>query len=209
LREPDLVATRGAGGWQVALNRSALPAVALRAPTRPIPPAARAAWAAAQALKRMVDSRNATLLRVAQEILRRQEQALDRGLTALVPLTMAEVAQAVGLHESTVSRIVAGTGVDTPLGTWWLRAMFSPHLGPEGGGVAAAALRATLAGLVAGEDPRVPLSDQDLVTALAAKGMPVARRTIAKYRALLQIPPAHRRRRGGRSLPGAKGRKRG
>jgi len=70
-------------------------------------------------------------------------------------------------------------------------------------------LRATLAGLVAGEDPRVPLSDQDLVTALAAKGMPVARRTIAKYRALLQIPPAHRRRRGGRSLPGAKGRKRG
>ena len=209
LREPDLVATRGAGGWQVALNRSALPAVALRAPTRPIPPAARAAWAAAQALRRMVDSRNATLLRVAQEILRRQEQALDRGLTALVPLTMAEVAQAVGLHESTVSRIVAGTGVDTPLGTWWLRAMFSPHLGPEGGGVAAAALRATLAGLVAGEDPRVPLSDQDLVTALAAKGMPVARRTIAKYRALLQIPPAHRRRRGGRSLPGAKGRKQG
>lgn len=210
LREPDLVATRGAGGWQVALNRSALPTLALRdRPDRPAAPEVRAAWTAAQALKRMVDGRNTTLLRVAQEILRRQESALESGLTALVPLTMAEVAQAVGLHESTVSRIVAGTGVDTPLGTWWLRAMFSPRLGPEGGGVAAAALRAALAGLVAGEDPRVPLSDQALVTALAAKGMPVARRTVAKYRVLLQIPPVHRRRRVGRSLQGAKGRKRG
>ncbi|MDP3958739.1 MAG: RNA polymerase factor sigma-54 [Pseudorhodobacter sp.] len=210
LREPDLVATRGAGGWQVALNRSALPTLALRdRPDRPARPEARAAWTAAQALKRMLDSRNTTLLRVAQEILRRQESALERGLTALVPLTMAEVAQAVCLHESTVSRIVAGTGVDTPLGTWWLRAMFSRHLGPEGGGVAAAALRAALAGLVAGEDPASPLSDQALVAALATSGMPVARRTVAKYRTMLQIPPAHRRRRAGRSLQGAKGRKRG
>ncbi|MDP2737993.1 MAG: RNA polymerase factor sigma-54 [Pseudorhodobacter sp.] len=210
LREPDLVATRGVGGWQVALNRSALPTLALRdRPDRPAAPEARAAWAAAQALRRMVDGRNTTLLRVAQEILRRQEPALDHGLTALVPLTMAEVAQALGLHESTVSRIVAGTGVDTPLGTWWLRAMFSPRLGPEGGGVAAAALRAALAGLVAGEDPAAPLSDQALVAALATKGMPLARRTVAKYRTMLQIPPAHRRRRVGRSLPGAKGRKRG
>jgi RNA polymerase sigma-54 factor len=107
-------------------------------------------------------------------------------------MTMADVAGALGLAESTVSRVVAGTAVDTPRGTWWLRALFSRAL--EDGGPSAAALRDRIARLVAAEDPHEPMTDDALAAALAKGGAAVARRTVAKYRAALNLPPAHRRR---------------
>jgi RNA polymerase sigma-54 factor len=186
VREPDLIAEKGTKGWIVSLNRSALPSVSVaegRAKGR----------AEARALIRMIEGRNATLLSVAQDVLNRQTGALEAGLGALVPMTMAEVAGAIGLHESTISRVVAGTAVDTPRGTWWLRALFTQAA--REGGPAAGALRDRLAKLVAGEDPDAPLSDEALAAALAQGGAEVARRTVAKYRAMLNLPPAHRRRR--------------
>lgn len=186
IREPDLIAEKGASGWIVSLNRSALPSVSVaegRAKGR----------AEARALIRMIEGRNATLLSVGQDILTRQTAALEQGLGALVPMTMAEIAQALGLHESTISRVVAGTAVDTPRGTWWLRTLFTKA--PREGGPAAGALRDRLARLVANEDPDHPLSDEALATALAEGGAPIARRTVAKYRTMLNLPPAHRRRR--------------
>ena len=186
VREPDLIAERGAAGWIVSLNRSALPSVSVaegRAKGR----------AEARALIRMIEGRNATLLSVGQDILHRQTAALEAGLGALIPMTMADVATAVGLHESTISRVVAGTAVDTPRGTWWLRALFTQAL--QEGGLAAGALRDRLAKLVADEDPDHPLSDEALAVAMAEGGTPIARRTIAKYRTMLNLPPAHRRRR--------------
>jgi RNA polymerase sigma-54 factor len=185
VREPDLIAVMGPQGWTLALNRSALPTLSLaegKGKDR----------TAARELIRLVENRNATLLTVAQEILSRQEAALNHGTGALVPMTMAEVAAAVGLHESTVSRVVAGTSVDTPQGTWWLRALFTGAV--RKGGPAAGALKDRLARLVAEEDPAVPLSDEALAEALAAGGAPIARRTVAKYRTALNLPPAHRRR---------------
>ncbi len=186
VREPDLIAEKGAAGWIVSLNRSALPSVSVadgRAKGR----------AEARALIRMIEGRNATLLSVGQDVLNRQTAALEAGFGALVPMTMAEVAQALGLHEGTISRVVAGTAVDTPRGTWWLRALFTKA--PREGGPAAGALRDRLARLVAGENPDHPLSDDALATALAEGGAPIARRTVAKYRTMLNLPPAHRRRR--------------
>jgi RNA polymerase sigma-54 factor len=186
VREPDLIAEKGASGWIVSLNRSALPSVTVaegRGKGR----------AEARALIRMIEGRNATLLSVAQEVLARQAPALEAGTGALVPMTMADVADVLGLHESTISRVVAGTAVDTPRGTWWLRSLFTKAA--REGGPAAGALRDRLARLVAGEDPDAPLSDEALATALAEGGAPVARRTVAKYRAMLNLPPAHRRRR--------------
>lgn len=185
LREPDLIAEKREGVWVVQLNRSALPSLSVaegRGKGR----------AEARALVRLVEGRNATLLTVAQEILARQQAALDQGPSALVPMTMAQVAEALGLHESTVSRVVAGTAVDTPRGTWWLRALFTQAA--REGGPAAGALRDRLARLVADEDPAAPLSDEALARALAEGGAPIARRTVAKYRAMLGLPPAHRRR---------------
>jgi RNA polymerase sigma-54 factor len=186
LREPDLIATQGDGGWTVAINRSALPSISLaegKGPKR----------AEAQAILRMVEGRNVTLLAVGQEILARQVAALERGMGALVPMTMADVAEAVGLHESTVSRVVAGTAVDTPRGTWWLRGLFTQAA--QEGGPAAGALRDRLAQLIAGEDAAAPLTDEALAKALSDGGAPIARRTVAKYRGMLNLPPAGRRRR--------------
>ena len=194
LREPDLVARcTAAGDWAVTMNRSSLPS--LRLVDQGAGGAAR--LAAARSVQRMVAARNATLLRVGREILQRQIVALSEGAAALVPMTMAEVAAALDLHESTVSRVVAGTSVDTPLGMWWLRALFSRGLGgpdADGAQVSGSALRDRLARAVAAEDKAAPLSDAALADKLGQTGAAIARRTVAKYRAMLRIPPAHRRR---------------
>lgn len=181
LREPDLIVTRTDAGWQVALNRSSLPSMLVEGQGE--------AAASARAMLGLIERRNDTLLTVAREILRRQARALDQGRVHLVPMAMASVAEATGLHESTVSRVVAGTAADTPLGTIWLRALFSGTVA----GQSAAALRERLLRLVADEDPARPLSDQALAERLMPQGG-LARRTVAKYRADLSIPPASRRR---------------
>jgi len=186
IREPDLVAEKAPSGWTVAINRSALPSVSLAEGKGKGRPEARE-------IIRMVEGRNVTLLSVGQEILMRQVAALESGLRALVPMTMADVAGAVGLHESTVSRVVAGTAVDTPRGTWWLRTLFTQSA--HQGGPAAGALRDQLLQMIATEDPAAPLSDAALAEALSGDGAPLARRTVAKYRAMLNLPPARRRRR--------------
>ncbi len=188
-REPDLLARPlESGEWEVTMNRSSLPSL------RVIDPGEGKAAALAQAkeVQRMVEARNSTLLRVGRQILQHQIGALNHGAGALTPLTMAEVAKALHLHESTVSRVVAGTSVDTPHGLWWLRRLFSTGLGE--GRVAGAALRDRLARLVAEEDKRAPASDEVLAAKLSQYGAEVARRTVAKYRAMLRIPAAHRRR---------------
>jgi RNA polymerase sigma-54 factor len=185
VREPDLVARKVDGIWQVTLNRSALPGVAL-SPDRHAP-----GRAAARALVAMITERNSTLLRVGQEVLWRQAAALHSGLGAITPMRMADVAAATGLAESTISRVVAGTAVDTPRGTWWLRHLFSRDMGH---GISAVALRDRVSALIAAEDPARPLSDDALATALSDGHAQIARRTVAKYRGLLRIPPAHARR---------------
>ena len=187
LREPDLlVRPRPDGGWEVSLNGSALPELHI------ISGQTTEARAAARMLERMVLARNETLLRVGAEVLQRQRLALAEGPVRLQPMTMAEIAEALDLHESTVSRVVAGTSVDTPRGVWWLRQLFSRGLGGEE--VSAAGLRDLLARKIAGEAAGAPLSDEALAQSLAADlGISVARRTVAKYRGMLGIPPAHRR----------------
>ncbi|MFN4130859.1 MAG: RNA polymerase sigma-54 factor, partial [Paracoccaceae bacterium] len=121
LREPDLIVRQGEGGWLVTLNHASLPGMAVD------PEAAGAARA--REVVRLIESRNATLLAVAQAILSHQHAALNRGPSALRALTMQTIAQTVGLHKSTVSRVVAGAVADTPHGTWWLRRLFSPDMG--------------------------------------------------------------------------------
>jgi RNA polymerase sigma-54 factor len=143
-REPDLVARPLKGGrWQVALNRSALPALEVVAdPPKGSRPEG---LQAARALHHMLAARNDTLLQVGREIARRQIGALAQGPGALAPMTMAEVAETLGLHVSTISRVVAGASLDSPHGVWWLRRMFSGARGAgksggDGPRAAAAAL---------------------------------------------------------------------
>ncbi len=193
LREPDLeVRALPDGGWAVALNRSALPDLRVEDDGR-----GGAQLTAARAVLRMVEARNITLLAVAREILARQQQALALGPIALAPMTMADLALALNLHESTISRVVAGASIDTAHGTWWLRQMFSAAIGdPDGPQVAGAALRHRLARLIGAENPAKPLSDAALAMALTEEtGVQIARRTVAKYREVQGIPAAYRRKR--------------
>jgi RNA polymerase sigma-54 factor len=192
-REPDLTVRHGAQGWEVMLNRSALPGVHVE----PVAGGESGALSAAKTVQKMVEARNSTMLEVGREIVRRQGEALELGPIALHPMTMAELAMALDCHESTISRVVAGAAMDGPRGTWWLRQMFSPALGGDGAPViSAAAMRARLARAVAAEDPRHPLSDDALAAALFREtGITLARRTVAKYREAQSIPPAHRRKR--------------
>ena len=195
-REPDLLARPLAAGtaWEIALNHSALPSVEVRRNTA----TDKAALAVARGLKQAVEARNATLLRVGREIAARQQQALAQGPGALEPMTMAEIGEALDLHESTISRVVAGAALDTPRGTIWLRQMFSSARAgaDEGSGRSAAALRHRLAALIAAEDPTHPFSDARLVQMLANEtGVTLPRRTLAHYRETAGIPAGPRRRR--------------
>lgn len=206
VREPDLVVKADGGGWSIALNRSSLPTLRVEKSGDG------AGLAAAKAVERMVEARNSTLLLVGREILQRQQEAVRQGPQALAPMSMADLAEALGFHESTISRVVAGASLDTPRGTWWLRQMFSPAMGGNGQPVvSAAALRHRLARLIAAELPTKPLSDAALAEALVREtGVTIARRTVAKYREDQGIPPAHRRKRRP-ALPrlGQKGRAKG
>lgn len=200
VREPDLTLSRAGGTWTVALNRSALPGVSVDEAAAGGSPER---LAAARDILRQVQSRGATILRIGQEVFRRQRPALDHGMAALRPMTLADIATALDLHVSTVSRAVAGTSVDTPSGTFWLRGYFSQGLQQRSGGqdrgISATAMRAEIARLVANEDRRAPLSDEAMAEALAATfgGTAPARRTVAKYRAMLAIPPCRSRRTAG------------
>lgn len=217
-REPDLLAQPDAAGrWVLTLNRSALPSLEIVPRPKGLADGegeeARGQRAAAKALCTMLRARNDTLLRVGEEIVARQSAALIEGPGALRPMLMADLAEALGLHVSTISRVVAGASMDSPFGVWWLRQMFSGARGPgvrgpgrrsdmqplgdEGKGsvLAAAALRHHLGRIVAAEPPEAPLSDAALADRLAEDtGVRLARRTVAQYREAEKIPPAHRRR---------------
>ena len=193
MREPDLVVKATANGWSIALNRSALPTLRVEKSDA----GSAAGLTQAKAIERMVEARNTTLLLVGREILARQQEAIRLGPVGLAPMTMADLAEALGFHESTISRVVAGASLDSPRGTWWLRQMFSPALGGNGQPlISAAAMRGRLARLVAAENPARPLSDEALAMALTIDtGVTIARRTVAKYREAEGIPVASRRKR--------------
>ncbi len=192
-REPDLVVKATATGWSIALNRSALPTLRVEKSEA----GSAEGLSQAKALERMVEARNATLLLVGREILARQQEAIRLGPIGLAPMSMADLAEALGFHESTISRVVSGASLDSPRGTWWLRQMFSAALGGNGQPlISGAAMRGRLARLVAAENPARPLSDAALAMALAIDtGVTIARRTVAKYREAEGIPVASRRKR--------------
>ncbi len=141
-----------------------------------------------------IQQRQQTILAIAREIASRQRPFLEEGVSALVPLTMAQVAEAVGVHETTVSRAIAGKTVSTPQGVFEMKYFFTPgYRTAAGTDVSNASVKDAIAALVRGEDARHPLSDQQIMERLRGDGFPVARRTVAKYREALAILPSHLR----------------
>lgn len=181
-RAPDLVAERDdEGQWQVSLNTATAPQVAVL----PLSGAEhRAARAEARWLERTLSRRNALVLRVAAHVLSAQRAFLEQGATHLRPLSCADVAAALGLHETTVNRVRNGLLVQTPSGVLPLRAFFARGGTTQGDGnrIPSAALSALIAELIAGEDPDAPLTDQAIAERLAKRGIDVSRRTVANRR---------------------------
>jgi RNA polymerase sigma-54 factor len=145
-------------------------------------------------LLKNIEARGETLLKVVRCLVREQSGFLEFGAQALRPLTLREVAAQIGMHESTVSRAVSRKYVHTPRGTLPLRAFFASGIDTGSGGEASStAIQQMIRKLVDAEDPRKPLSDARLAASLKATGVPVARRTVAKYREALHIPSSHER----------------
>ena len=148
----------------------------------------------AQWLIDAVEQRRQTLLRVVQVVISEQRDYFDYGPEALKPLPMTQVADQLGVHVATVSRAVADKWVQTPRGMAALRGFFSGGLATEGGeDMSYDAARAALREVVDGEDKSKPLSDEALAKAMQERGIEIARRTVAKYRAMMDIPPARLR----------------
>jgi RNA polymerase sigma-54 factor len=150
---------------------------------------------AARWLLDIIEQRRRTMLKVMRDIVEYQHDFFEHGLAHLKPMTLNQVAERIGMHESTVSRVTRGKYVQTPHGVFELKYFFSPALRTDGGGeVSARKVRQRLQEIINGEDAHRPLSDQQLVELLKAEGYQVARRTVAKYRDQLQILPARMRR---------------
>lgn len=201
---PDAIAFRQGGVWKVSLAPGSQPRLAInRHYERLIGKASReddsylrgqlqeARW-----LIKSLETRADTLVRVARAIVRQQSAFLDHGHEAMRPLTLREVAEELGLHESTISRATTRKYLRTPRGTFEFKHFFSSGIATEHGGAASAtAIQAMLRKLIEAENPRNPLSDQRLAETLKAEGIPVARRTVAKYREAMNIPASNERQR--------------
>lgn len=199
---PDAVIWRDRGVWNVALTGNSVPRIGIhegyvrmiRRASRDDASYLRGQLQEARWLLKGIRARGETLLNVVRCLAREQSGFLEFGEQALRPLTLRELSVKLGLHESTISRAIARKHVRTPRGTLPLRAFFASGIETGAGGEASsAAIQSMLRQLIAAEDPRKPLSDAALADKLKQSGVPVARRTIAKYRDLLRIPPSNER----------------
>ena len=198
---PDVFVRRGPHGWLVELNSGALPRVRLNQSyaglvTRAADHAVmRSQLQEARWLLRSLEIRNETLLKVARCIVQRQAAFFEHGDESMEPMVLRDVADAVEMHESTISRVTTGKYMHTPRGVFEFRYFFSSHVAAtDGSELSSTAIRAKIRKLIAGEDASNPLSDSRIAELLATDGAHVARRTVAKYREALQIPPSIERR---------------
>ena len=200
---PDVIAFktsgRKGGQWQVRLNSSAVPRLAINPVYAEMIKHDRASSMAGQLQEarwviKNIQQRFDTILRVSQAIALEQQAFFEQGELAMKPLVLREIAQRCDLHESTVSRVTTNKYILTPKGTFELKYFFTSHVATEGGGTASStAIRAKIKQWISEEDPRKPLSDQQIADRFGDDGVQVARRTIAKYREALRIDPVSQR----------------
>ena len=203
---PDVIARKHGRTWRVSLNPAVVPRVRLNEVYAALFKRHRndqhgeladnlkeARWT-----MRYVSQRYATILDVAQAIVRRQQHFFDLGPMAMKPLALRDIAQELGVHESTVSRVTNNKFIDTPAGAFELKRFFSrPILSSNGRACSGTAIRGLIGELIQAEAPQTPLSDVAICEQLSEQGLNVARRTVTKYRQMLHIEPVEKRRRAG------------
>jgi len=199
---PDVFVRRTPRGWSVEINAATLPRVRLNQSYANLVgrstshASMRAQLQEARWLLKSLEIRNDTLTKVARSIVERQSEFLDQGEEYMRPMILRDIAEAIGMHESTVSRVTSGKYMHTPRGVFELRYFFSSQVeGSDGSGTSSTAIRAKIRKLIREEDPAVPLSDSRIAQILSGEGIPVARRTVAKYRETMGLAPSNERRR--------------
>jgi RNA polymerase sigma-54 factor len=199
---PDVVVRKVKGVWMAALNPEAMPKLRINRLYADILSRARSSGSQqlasqlqeAKWLIKNVQQRFDTILRVAQSIVDRQRHFFEHGEVAMRPLVLREIAEALDLHESTVSRVTTQKFMHTPRGIFELKYFFGSHVTTESGGSASStAIRALIKQLVSSENSKKPLSDSQISEILGQQGIVVARRTVAKYRESMQILPVNLR----------------
>ncbi|MEQ8482908.1 MAG: RNA polymerase factor sigma-54 [Pseudomonadales bacterium] len=202
---PDVLVQRRNGRWSVELNSDATPRLRInstyaslikRADTSRDNTFLKDNLQEARWFLKSLQSRNETLLKVATRIVEHQRAFLEYGEQAMKPLVLHDIAESVEMHESTISRVTNRKYMHTPRGIFELKYFFSSHVSTHSGGeVSSTAIRALIKKLTADENPRKPLSDSKIAAILAKQNINVARRTVAKYRESLSIPPSNERKR--------------
>ena len=191
-------------GWQVRLNPDTLPKLRVnqeyanlvkRGDDSPDNQYLRENLIDARLFIRSIEERNQNLLKVATSIVRHQQEFLQYGATAMQPLILRAIAEEVGLHESTVSRLTTSKTILTPQGLFSLKHFFSSHVSSSDGDISSTAISAMIKQLIADEDPKKPLSDSRIKDFLFAEGIDIARRTVAKYREAMNIASSTQRKR--------------
>jgi RNA polymerase sigma-54 factor len=201
---PDVSVRKTQGQWLVSLNRDAMPRLRINRLYADILQRHRSGNGSSAGLAgqlqeakwliKNVQQRFDTILRVSQAIVDRQRAFFDHGEVAMRPLTLREIAETVNLHESTISRVTTQKYLASPRGIFELKYFFGSHVATDTGGAASStAIRALIKQLVGAENGKKPLSDSRLAEILGEQGIVVARRTVAKYRELLGIPPVNLR----------------
>lgn len=201
---PDVYVRREKGLWKVELNPEIAPRVRINGfyagLLRQVKDARDNAFMRTQLQEarwfiKSLHSRNETLLRVAQAIVEHQQLFLEEGDVAMQPLILRDIADALGMHESTISRVTTRKYMHTPRGVFEFKYFFSSHVGTrDGGECSATAIRAMIRQLIDEEPPGRPMSDSRLAQVLSDRGINVARRTVAKYREAMRLPPSSERR---------------
>ena len=205
LIEPDVAFVKRGDEFVVVMNEEDLPTLRLNhgyrkllsqeGTERDVKEYVKERYRSALQLMRNIEQRKNTILRTCEAIVRRQGEFLERGVDALKPMMIKEVAEEIGVHPSTVSRAVSSKYVHTSQGVFELRFFFSEGVhGPEGGSTPLMLLKRKVKKLIDEEDPRKPLTDDLIASMLEAQGIDVTRRTVAKYREDLRIPSTHQRR---------------
>ncbi len=204
---PDVFVRRTDRGWTVEINSATLPRVRLNHSYANLlgrsasHASLRTQLQEARWLLKSLEIRHETLVKVARSIVERQVEFLEHGEEHMRPMILKDIAEAVGMHESTISRVTSGKYMHTPRGVFELRYFFSSQIeGADGSGTSSTAIRAKIRKLLKEENPLAPLSDGRIAELLSAAGIPVARRTVAKYREAMNIPSSSERKRSG-ALP--------
>ncbi|MGC1508008.1 RNA polymerase factor sigma-54 [Ketobacter sp. MCCC 1A13808] len=202
---PDVIVSKDKGRWRVELNPDATPRLRVngnyasliqRADNSSDNTFLKNNLQEARWFIKSLQSRNETLLKVSTKIVEHQIGFLEQGEEAMKPLVLHDIAEAVGMHESTISRVTTQKFMHTPRGIFELKYFFSSHLSTNSGGeCSSTAIRAIIKKLIAAENPKKPLSDSKIANILEEQDIKVARRTIAKYREAMMIPPSNERKR--------------